>query len=1135
MPRLLASSLLLVALTCALGRARAEEPAPEEEATPAHSGDEDETPRPAAVKETPAKPAEPKPECKVDDDCALGNICTDGACRSIRKQRRWIPPFYWANPEARDGYRYVPPFYFHSWRHTRDESYDTKVVPLLLYSRHSTPTQVADRVWPIIWHTRYLEHGRDVGSQTAMLPLFWWQERKGRSVGAVPLALTGWQRDPSRDLTEGLIAGIAYYRREKHNIWRVGFPLYWDHEQQGGRFSTLFPLFWYHRDGLASQSVFFPLLWRWQNEDAGTENLLVVPLFDVYKQRFGRRTLVTTPLGGYERDLDAGKTQFLSLAPPFYHRRDRDLELDVLLPIFARWRSHRTGAHGLYAGPLVHVGDDEGSTTTLFPLYWRFFDRRSRRETHILPFGGYHSAPGLRAAAAGPVFGWRSERGRGGWGGGLAPIFFIGRDEAKRHAMLLPLFSWWRDDDTGRQLTAVGPLYVRTNPPTHGFDVGLLPLLYFGHETGRGYGYLAPLLWFRKTPDRTTAVVGPAYYDKKSDGDWAGGLAPLLFFGRRGGERYDVALPLFYHLTGPQRSTTVVFPFVHDRRGEAITDTLLPLFYLKRAPHETLLATPIGGFHKNGGRAFGLIGPYIYKADAERGSSTHVLFPIAFAHRSPQYDLTAIVPLFWRVRNGAATDTVLFPLLWHRRGGQTDLDVVLPLFLRSRTAQATSYVVGPYFGRRSEHGWSHDGVLGLFSSGSKREGDKVSRFVGGPGFFYQRNDFTGVRRLLLGPVFDWRRPDGYTSGLFPLVFAWRRGTANYAVTPLYYHQADRATGLSVDVLGPIYWGRSNGALHLGLAPIFFGKYGRDGTSKTVLFPLVYFAKKPIGSTLVTPIGGYSSYEGGWKTMWGLIYARRDRLTSSQALWPIFYHGKNRLTGSTTTLAFPFYFDRDDHVDGVRVQAFTPLVWRYRTVEQTTLLALPFLAFDVNYKGESRTTGALPLFIRHRSEVSKSTWWTVPPLLMWGRDRHGEDNPGKDFVWFPLLWRFGGQERSTTVLFPLIWDFRRGDNRTTVFLLGAHWKRPDGDRTLVLNTFFRKGKNHEAGSWWFEFFPIVNFGRPRAKDWQWNLLEGLVGFSRQGRNRTLRLFWFVDIALQPVPRSNLSWWSSTPPEARTELF
>ncbi len=1097
-------------------------------------------------KAAPTPPVATSPGCKADVDCALGSICVDGECQLVRKQRRIIPPFYWHKPDQRSGYRYVPPFYFENWKHPGPHApagspdRNIKVVPLLLFSHVTTPTETATRIWPLFWHTKYRENGKSIGAQTAMLPLFWWQNRKGRQVGAVPLLLSGWQRDADRDLTEGMVAGIGYYRREKGNAWRVLFPLYWDHEKPGSRLATLFPIFWYHRDGLKSQSVFFPVVWRFTNGEKGTEDLNLFPFFHFHKEHFGHRAWAISLLGGYERDVDAKRTQLVLLGPPFYHRRDPSLDLDVLLPIFARWKNHVTGSEGVVAGPVVHVADKQGSTTTVFPIYWRFADKKTQGVTHLLlPIGGYHTHPGAGGAVIGPAYGWRSTNGEGGWGGGLAPLLFMGRSGHTRHAALVPLFTWWRDDQTGKQITAVGPLFVRQNPPTHGVDVGLLPLLYFGKEDQRAYAYVAPIFWYRKSPDRTTVVAGPAYYDKKTNGDWAGGLAPLLFFGKKGDERYDVALPLFFRRRGPERSTTVVLPYVHDRHGATTTDVLFPAFYLKRSPEETILATPLGGLHRKDGKAFGLIGPYIYKADEARRSSTHVLFPIAFVRRSPDYDLTAVAPLFWQTRNGSERNTVFAPLFWHRRGSYTDVDALFPVFLRTTNAHASTFIVGPYFGRRNHdgHGWRQDGVLGLFSYGEKREGDKLSRFVGGPAFFYQRNDFTGVRRLLLGPVFDWRRPDGYTSGMFPVMWAWRRGNVSHVVSPFFYRHADQATGYSINVAGPIYWGHNRtvdgGGVHLGLFPIFFGAYGKDGTSKTAIFPLLYFAKKKVGTTLVTPVGGYSSYEGGYKVVVGPFYVRRDNVTHSGAFFPLIYHGVNQVTESSTTYVFPLYFDRHNKVEGTRLQAFTPLVWRYRNVEQAVTVGLP-LIFDVHKFGESHTTAVLPFFLRHRSEVSNSTWWSAPPLLLWGRDRRGDD-PGKDFVFFPLVWRFGGKERQTTIVAPFVWDFKRGDSRTTVvFPIMARWTRPDGDRLIVLNTYYRKGKGVRAGSWWLDFFPLFSFGRPRQQDFEWNIFEGLVGFSRQGRNRTLKLFWLIDISLQPLPASTISWWSNTPPEQRTSF-
>jgi hypothetical protein len=175
---------------------------------------------------------------------------------------------------------------------------------------------------------------------------------------------------------------------------------------------------------------------------------------------------------------------------------------------------------------------------------------------------------------------------------------------------------------------------------------------------------------------------------------------------------------------------------------------------------------------------------------------------------------------------------------------------------------------------------------------------------------------------------------------------------------------------------------------------------------------------------------------------------------------------------------------------------------------------------------------LPLFVRNRSQIDHDSAYAIPPLLSWWRTR--DDHSKTDAVVFPIVWHFGGAN-STTVVAPLVWDFKRGESRTTVaFPIFAHWHRPQRDGTLVLNVYYHKGLGEQAGTWHLDVFPFVQVGRPRKQDLEWYFLEGLFGYSRQGRNRNLRLFWVLDFALEPVPASNLSWFGSTTTQAR-ELF
>jgi hypothetical protein len=299
-----------------------------------------------------------------------------------------------------------------------------------------------------------------------------------------------------------------------------------------------------------------------------------------------------------------------------------------------------------------------------------------------------------------------------------------------------------------------------------------------------------------------------------------------------------------------------------------------------------------------------------------------------------------------------------------------------------------------------------------------------------------------------------------------------------------------------------------------------------------LLPLFHYRGKRDGSIFASLLFGWSSYPGGQRTWVGPLYWRRDAQASATALWPLAYFSRNKVTGSSTSLIIPLYFDgRAD--DGRELAAYTPLVWRYHSVERTVIAGLP-LYFDVHSFNESRTSGVLPLFVRNHSFAQKTTSYTFPPLLLFAREREAGADPGHDVVWFPLVWRYGGKN-STTVVAPLFWDFKRGESRTTLaFPVAYYWKRSDAERTVFLNMYYRRGINHDEGSWHCYVVPLFSFGRPRKQDVEWDVLLGLFGYSRQGRNRTLKLFWLWDVNLEPIPASNLTWFGSTPTSARTEF-
>ncbi len=529
------------------------------------------------------------------------------------------------------------------------------------------------------------------------------------------------------------------------------------------------------------------------------------------------------------------------------------------------------------------------------------------------------------------------------------------------------------------------------------------------------------------------------------------------------------------------------------------------------------------------------IGPYFHSENKKTQSNTRVVFPFVAMHDQPDYKVRAITPLFWRVHDGAETDTVVFPFYWRASSPDRHIDGLFPIFLHARTNFATTTIFGPFWNRKQTDGGRALGLLPLFAYGKSITDGKASRYFASPLAVYTSNEKKRTSALwAAGLFFDTHKGDNYTAGLVPLGFAWRRDGATRVLAPLFFHLHDKPHDELLDVIGPLYFGHKRDEKRVGLFPLYFGKYRSDGTSSTTFFPLFHFNKQKDSSMFLSFLGGYKKDKSGMRAEIALVYARKDQNVTSGAVWPLFYFMRDRYSGAQANMALPFLFDGRAH-DGRELQMYSPLVWRYHTIEGSTIVGVP-LWFDSHKYDESRVFGFWPLFIRHKSEASKSSSIVLPPLALWVRERHDTEK-AHDFAFFPLIWHFGGTEKSTSLGIPIVWDFKRGENRTTVVApVFARWRRSTQDHYLVLNFYYRKGIGPEEGSYHANFFPLFDFGRPRKEDVAWNILEGLVGYKRAGQKRTLRIFWGIDIKLENAnaKSSVTSWFGSTPPSARTEF-
>lgn len=1115
-------------------------------------------PPPAAAPKPVVAPA-PK-VCASDEECPDETICEQQTCRAVEKGAtnilylyyregtfREILGLYWSKRGA-TGYTVVAPIYWHFW--------NPKGGSLVLVPLFATTSSGADG---FTWVLPFNFFWRDKDASHQLVIPFYYRQK--HAAGGSFISWFGYTANHGRQ-KRGSVLWLYWFGENKKDdsSYDVVFPLVWDFREGEERTTIGFPLFWRFRTGPTSTTIAGPWLhltrptwtfdagfflwWAGSDAKAGTAFKMFIPVFYWSSANQGRHMTWVSPIGGYGRDDDA-RSKTLALIPILtFWRRDPEQQLHIITPLFVRQHSTSQDATThLISILLYRRTDPQGSTTALIPVFWRFWDRQTdAKATVLLPFFAHRSGPrdNSTAVGVGPVFAyWRSFVG-GGWSAGLFPLAFFGQNQGRSHGVVFPFF--WRVADDKSATTVLAPLFYRHRDP--GGTSGGVPvaLTFWGERAGESYAFQVPLFWRFTSASRGTATtVTPLGYHHRDRDGWSLGVGPVLplFYLRSGATRsHAVLFPLFWRFrdTEAQRTTTVVGPYWHRSVGDETTDALFPLFHYRRGTrpggtdeksftllpfvhyhrdaYTKVLVTPLFASAHGPRRAGGFVGPYIWYRGVDVDAS---VVPVLYADLSrkstgertrqwgpyfqvdgPGRQARVLFPLFGRYVDAREKDTFIFPsLFFQRRADGGRVDALLPLFWHSSGGGRSSLVVGLFYNQTAP-GVHNAGLFPIWFHARNTE----RSFTTVPlGLFFHRTDYKEDRERLFC-VLLWYSRNGSksTTTFFPLLWAARSDTDSHQVVfPLFWRFTDAKAQSAWTLAGPFYWSSHKTERTRGLLPIFW--YSRDaaaGAGSTALMPLFYENHGEGRRTLMTPLFGFKR-------------AKESSFTYAGPVIPLWVKHTNRRTETDTTVVPPLLFFSRTRPDGYLRTALA-LFWRRQDVTSSTTLALP-LFYDVHEYHLSRTTVFLPLFIRSADMVAGSVTWLAP-----------------------LFYRRSAPTSSTTVLFPLFWDWKTSQERrtTVLFPLFAHWRRPGYASTWVFPTIYHsKGLSPAGapdGTWHTVVAPFYAAAVKRPGDFMWEVLGGLLGHERVGRNRYLRLF-FMRFEQDPVPRAQTAWYSQATPASR----
>ncbi len=414
-------------------------------------------------------------------------------------------------------------------------------------------------------------------------------------------------------------------------------------------------------------------------------------------------------------------------------------------------------------------------------------------------------------------------------------------------------------------------------------------------------------------------------------------------------------------------------------------------------------------------------------------------------------------------------------LFYHRRSPRIDADVLFPLVWSERRDDAHTLTVGPLHLENAPTHWDN-WLAPLWFAGESTAG----------GYFHApllltSTSFDDAGALAIaGPYFRMRDGLSVRRGVAPFWFEGDNGDdegnrRTYTLVPplAFYHHEHEVNDDTLTVAGPLLWRKTGPASSFYAMPLWFQVDVNDGDAEKeehyrTLFPLFHQSSGPDAHTLALP-GFLLRHTPATDTLYTPFYTRADTQTGARTLQlagpvvPLWFHHEDRDLQSTSWALAPLFAKHD-----------TPSVHAWYTL----------LAAHHVREGYGSTTFVAPSF---ELQLRYDGWAAnLHPLVY-----IGTRGPESHAVVAPVYWDFDDAESRATVLFPLFWRFENHvEGRTSA---------------LAVNVWHQSKRVAGGTATQTHVFPITAWGTGPDSSF-WNVLYGLAGHERTGRDHTLRALW-----------------------------
>lgn len=615
-----------------------------------------------------------------------------------------LPLLYLGNhPDG--GHQVFFPFF---WRQV-DRSRQKSVTQLLTAYWWRRGDSFGHGLLPLYGYERRYDAKGYVSSRLGILPLLY--HVNNRSDRVVLTLLGGYVHDKVAHRKTLVVGNVFWHRAPGRTVWSV-VPLLWRYASAGGNTTVLFPLYWRLRPR------------------GGWKTDLVLPIFALLRKR-QRRLVVVGPVfhhrnrsstyGGVVPAVfwhaDPKKRSYTVWSGPLLYRQRRERVFGMVAPLL--YLTRRSSRHwSVTIAPLLHYRKNHHRQHLWTPLFGFGVNQRAESRYGYVGPVGWAQSPTRNAQVVFPLF-WRFvDKRRETSTVAVPPLYFGHRNRQGRTDVLLPLFVH-RKRGPRRAVVLFPLLYSFSNSRLRSRTLVAFPFYYWRRRETTGGG-LIPLVFVRKGPHgaRDVTVVPLLHVRKRRHSLRV--LTPLFGFGvdSHRGRRFGYVGPVGWSST-PTHSTQVVFPlFWRHRSPAAKTVVLLPLF--------------VGRYARRGSSWSAAVPLFYHHYNARLREHSVVVPPGLYVRHGPRRTNVALLPLFWHSSRPGRSTTVAFPLYWDFKRGNRRRTVLFPLVWRFASGHKVHTVVlNTYYGRDCEKGTYRLLILPLLEVARKRPGDIKVGFLGG--------------------------------------------------------------------------------------------------------------------------------------------------------------------------------------------------------------------------------------------------------------------------------------------------------------------------------------------------------------------------------------------------------------------